>query len=560
MFSTTLAGAILVLQTGYLLGDPTVQLPNGQISGFQTTTLENNALYAFLGIPYAAPPVGDLRFKAPQPAADWDGALETKKYSKTCFQVSSNNDNESEDCLYINVFTPELPSEDNDVSLPVMLYIHGGGFVGGSGGISPDLFINNGVVIASINYRLGIFGFISTQDEVIPGNFGLKDQRFAIQWVHDNIHLFGGNPDMVTIFGQSAGSASCAYQLLNQDSNGLFQAAILESGSSLSPWAFQRRSKAIAFKTASFLEPSFENSTDSQALLDYLLTLDARDIDSAAEQYHNYEYGPEDIEISQGFYWAPVVEVKNPDAFLTRKMYGLIQAGNVVRVPILIGFTSEEGLAFNGNANTLLDTMSVYDENLAWIVPNDMAIFDETKRTEMGGLIRDLYTGGEPLAEHLGDGVRYSSDTSFTRSIIKHAELFSQVAETYFYVFSYSGQIGGNYAHYDGAESVGHNAEIPYLFCTGNGCDGSQYPEADEVTRQRLIKIWTDFAKYRNPTPEPSELLQNITWPLVSADGSDFYYLDIDENLEIKNHPKEDTYSRWTELYDSLDYNDFDTY
>ena len=156
--------------------------------------------------------------------------------------------------------------------------------------------------------------------------------------------------------------------------------------------------------------------------------------------------------------------------------------------------------------------MSVYDENLAWIVPNDMAIFDETKRTEMGGLIRDLYTGGEPLAEHLGDGVRvstcvvtdsnnfsfkYSSDTSFTRSIIKHAELFSQVAETYFYVFSYSGQIGGNYAHYDGAESVGHNAEIPYLFCTGNGCDGSQYPEADVVTRQRLIKIWTDFAKYR---------------------------------------------------------------
>lgn len=104
-----------------------------------------------------------------------------------------------------------------------MFFIHGGGFVEGSNGFfTGDLFVNNDVILVSINYRLGIFGFISTLDEVIPGNNGLKDQLFALQWTHDNIHLFGGDPTRVTIFGQSAGSASCAYQLLNQNSKGWF--------------------------------------------------------------------------------------------------------------------------------------------------------------------------------------------------------------------------------------------------------------------------------------------------------------------------------------------------
>ncbi|KAJ3652658.1 hypothetical protein Zmor_018605 [Zophobas morio] len=340
MFSK-LTTIFLLLQISSLLADTILQLPNGQIKGREDTTIENKAYYAFMGIPYAAPPVGELRFKAPQAVENWDDILDTTQSSTTCFQEASNDENESEDCLHINVYTPELPTEDNNVSLPVMFFIHGGGFVDGTGLIfAPDLFINNDVILATINYRLGIFGFISTQDDVIPGNNGLKDQRFAIQWAHDNIHLFGGNPDKITIFGHSAGSASCSYQLLNQESNGLFQGAILESGTSISPWAYQRRARQIAFKTASFINSTFENSDDSQALLDYLLTVEARDIDSAAEQYRYYESGPEDSEIAQGFYFAPVVEVKNPDAFLTKKMYGLLEAGNVLKVPILIGITS----------------------------------------------------------------------------------------------------------------------------------------------------------------------------------------------------------------------------
>ncbi|KAJ3652654.1 hypothetical protein Zmor_018601 [Zophobas morio] len=166
MLSKTLSTAIFIFQISCSLGDPMVELPNGQISGREAATAENIPYYIFEGVPYAAPPVGELRFKAPQPVATWEGY----------------NDNESEDCLFINIYTPELPSEGSSGTLPVMFFIHGGGFLDGSAvGLGPDLFINNGVILITINYRLGFFGFVSTEDEVIPGNTGLKDQRFAIQ-------------------------------------------------------------------------------------------------------------------------------------------------------------------------------------------------------------------------------------------------------------------------------------------------------------------------------------------------------------------------------------------
>ncbi|RZB49900.1 COesterase domain containing protein [Asbolus verrucosus] len=155
-----------------------------------------------------------------------------------------------------------------------------------------------------------------------------------------------------------------------------------------------------------------------------------------------------------------------------------------------------------------------------------MYVTDVTNRTTIGQKIREIYTG----------------------------------VETYFYQFSYDGVLGGNDAHYDGADFVGHSEDMFYLFCYSVGCDFSIYPESDQVTSERLVSIWTNFAKYQNPTPEPSELLQNITWPIVSTEGGDFLYVDINENLEIKNHPKEKTYGKWVELYDSLGYSDFDTY
>nr|AKZ17680.1 carboxylesterase CXE20 [Tenebrio molitor] len=551
---------VILFQVNFLIADPLVQLPNGLIQGREATTFANKSYFAFEKIPYASPPVGALRFKAPQPAQDWDGTLNTTHLDVSCFQ-SLPGGSHSEDCLFVNVFTPELPVNGDNVSLAVMFYIHGGAFaVGSSMDAPPDLFVNNDVVLVTVNYRLGPFGFLSTQDDVISGNNGLKDQLLAIQWTHDNIHLFGGNPDQITIFGESAGSGSCAYHLLNQNSEGLFRGVILESGSFLCTGMFQRNSRSIAFGTAALLNSTFESSSDSEALLQFLQSVDAEELNTAAEEYNNLVTPAWDWDVSQGVMWAPVIEAKNPDAFLTKKMFGLLQAGNVLAVPTLMGFNSEENLFFNQDADVFKSWAETWDEDLNLIVPNDMQIVDEDDHAEMGRLIREIYTGGEPFADNLGAAIRYSSDTSFTRSIIKHAEIFSKYAKTYFYQFSYDGEFGSSPVHYDGAESVGHGAELSYLFCSGNGCDDGIYPEDDLITRNRLIKLWTNFAKYQNPTPEPSDLLQNITWPVLSTDQGDFLYLDIDKDLQIKNHPKESTYSKWTDLYDSLGYSDFDTY
>ena len=200
----------------------------------------------FLGIPYAKPPIGALRWKAPQPAESWTTPREATVFGKRCAQLAdptlqsaASND---EDCLYLNVWTPNpVPT----VALPVMIWIHGGGNVNGSTA-EPVPFVRtgvfysgehlageHGVVVVSMNYRLGLFGFFAHPDlaaEGSAGNQGLLDQRMAMQWVHDNIAAFGGDPAQVTIFGESAGSQDVCFHVASPGSAPLFHRAIGESG------------------------------------------------------------------------------------------------------------------------------------------------------------------------------------------------------------------------------------------------------------------------------------------------------------------------------------------
>ncbi|KAJ3652285.1 hypothetical protein Zmor_018263 [Zophobas morio] len=536
----TVVFLVTIIKVVSSVEDPIVELPKGKILGRQATTFANTPFYVFQKIPYATPPVGALRFKAPQPAEPWEGVLNTTYLDVSCYQQIGDFESDSEDCLFVNVYTPTLPVDNENVSLPVMFFVHGGAFVSGwSMYYPPDLFIDNEVILVTINYRLGVFGFLSTGDEVIPGNNGFKDQRLAIQWTHDNIHLFGGDPEKITIFGESAGSISISYQLLNLDSDGLFRAAILQSGSFLCPWSYQRNPRRIAFETAAVLNSTFSSSDDSNALLEFLQSVSAHDLDAAAE--HN----PWDDNSPKGISYGAVTEVKNPDAFITKKMYGLLQAGTILRVPVVMGLNSEENLLYNQDPVALQAILEAWDDNLGLLVPEDMQITDSDELTEMGKSIRDIYTDGEPFGTRLGDGVRSSSDTCFSRPVTKHAELASAFSQIYFYEFSYNGAPGNISVHYDAVLL---------------GCSFTEFTESDTLTSQRLITLWTNFAKYQNPTPELSELFQNITWSKLVVENGDFLYLDINEELEIKNHPKSEIISRWKNLYDSLNFTDFDTY
>ena len=210
----------------------------------------------FFGIPYAEPPIGDLRFRKPVPKRPLTSPFKAIKHGSVCYQNYLFNFRKSdivsnEDCLYLNVYSPG--TEKND--LAVMVWIHGGGFVAWESNpfVSDLLAAHGDVIVVTFNYRLSLWGFLSTEDEHSPGNYGLFDQHLAIKWVHENIRAFGGDSNRVTIFGESAGGASVLYQSMYEENRGLFHRVIAQSGSPSTLWASTGVAKQDAEKLGSII-------------------------------------------------------------------------------------------------------------------------------------------------------------------------------------------------------------------------------------------------------------------------------------------------------------------
>jgi para-nitrobenzyl esterase len=215
---------------------PIVTTKTGEIEGTHFGPAQNAA--AFLGIPYAAPPIGNLRWKPPQPVAKWNGKREAAKYGAPCPQLPARwftYIGWNEDCLFLNVWTPELSNNSN---LPVIVYFHGGSNTQGYSQMTPlgPPLSQMGVVVVSANYRLGPFGFLAhpaltaESEHHSSGNYGLLDQLQALRWVHDNIAIFGGDPSRVTVMGQSAGAVDACLLMTSPLATGLFQGVIMQSG------------------------------------------------------------------------------------------------------------------------------------------------------------------------------------------------------------------------------------------------------------------------------------------------------------------------------------------
>ena len=206
--------------------EPLVETKFGAVNGLELSS----GIYSFRAIPYAEPPVGPLRWCPPQTPKPWEGIRNGKQFAAPCPQLKSvlniGGTEQSEDCLYLNVWTSHLTGKR-----PVIVWIHGGGFVVGSASqplYDGAFFAENGVVLVSFNYRLGPFGYFA-HPELEGTNFGVSDQTCALEWVRDNIACFGGDPDCVTIFGVSSGGDSVANQLISPRAKGLFHRAILQS-------------------------------------------------------------------------------------------------------------------------------------------------------------------------------------------------------------------------------------------------------------------------------------------------------------------------------------------
>ncbi|MBN2411517.1 carboxylesterase family protein [candidate division KSB1 bacterium] len=309
-------------------------IENGVIEGLYDV---KTGLQLYFGIPFAKPPVGDLRWKAPQPPDNWDGILETKKFGPAPVQtivwgdLNFRSDGLSEDCLYLNVWTP---AKRNTTGLPVLVYFYGGGFVAGDGSeprYDGASMAKKGIIVVTVNYRLNIFGFFAHPElsaeapYKASGNYGLLDQNAGLKWVRKNITAFGGDPDKVTIAGESAGSISVSAQMASPLSKGLIAGAIGESGAAIYPTL-----APIPLAEAEKTGLEFAQKTGYSSL-EQLRALSTREL---------YEIYVE----SKRFGFPSVID----GYFYPKTLPEIFNAKEQARVPLLLGWNSAEipGMGF----------------------------------------------------------------------------------------------------------------------------------------------------------------------------------------------------------------------
>jgi len=310
-------------------GEEQVRVESGILEG---KTSSDGKVRIFLGIPFAAPPVGDLRWKEPQPVAKWDGVRQSKKFGPRCMQGGIYADmvfrdaGPGEDCLYLNVWAPRTKAGEK---LPVMVWIYGGGFQAGSTSEprqDGEHLAHKGVVIVSTNYRLGIFGFFSHPDLTAEsphhasGNYGLMDQAAALKWVHENIAAFGGDPEKVTIFGESAGSFSVSAQMASPMAKNFVHGAIGESGA-----FFGKTLKAKPLEESQRRDAVFAEELGMKSI-EQMRGVDARRLLDAATKRNSYRAEP------------------NIDGyFLSATALYIFAKGEQAHVPLMAGWNRDEG-------------------------------------------------------------------------------------------------------------------------------------------------------------------------------------------------------------------------
>ncbi|WP_116138217.1 carboxylesterase/lipase family protein [Trinickia diaoshuihuensis] len=466
----------LAAATPPALPSPQVQLADGAIAGERAIS-GAQPLNVFRGIPYAAPPVDSNRWHAPQPAARWSGVREAKQFAPRCMQMdlpglTFRSDRMSEDCLYLNVWAPvQQPNE----AMPVLVYFHGGGFAVGDGSEPRYDGANlaaRGIVVVTVNYRLGAFGFMMHPDAAgeggagTAGNYGLLDQQAALRWVRENIARFGGNPAQVTIAGETAGAIAVSAHMASPTSRGLFARAIGESGGAFAPNAFWRREKAER------VARGFAALAGAESL-QALRKLSAEQLQAAMGTYS----------APSPSFW-PTID----GHFLTDTPAAIFEAGAQAPVPLLVGSNSAES-----HARTVYGPMEPTEENWSIIM---QAVFGNALPEA-----RKFYPGGN-AAEIAQSATTLTNDITISHSVWRWMDLHRQTgrAPVYFYLFTHRRPpaVAG---YDDSAPATGapHRSEIVYALSTLD--EDRRYPwRKDDRTVARIFSGYIEqFVKTGNP-------------------------------------------------------------
>jgi para-nitrobenzyl esterase len=443
-----------------------------EVTGGIVEGVEQDGIFSYKGIPFAAPPVGDLRWKTPEMVKPWTGVRKADVFGPACMQASGamgNTSPVSEDCLYLNVWTP---AKMQDEKLPVILWIYGGGFMGGSTSTAMydgTGFAKKGIVLVSVAYRVGPFGFfahpeLSRESGRGSGNYGLEDMIAGMKWVQENIDRFGGDPSNVTIFGHSAGGMAVSMLAASPVTKGLFHRAICMSGGSFTPLQTSRDTSTgmnLGIPTLKFAESNGE---------EFLKKLEAADIEAARA------LGAEEIQKSMGFgmgigSFRPVAD----GYIIPNDLVSMYQADNFNDTPILVGNTSNELGSFGGGRNI---TAAQFENQI------------QSQYGPQADTILSVYPHSTD-AEAARSSMEVSRESTFSWNTWTWARLQSRKGKgkAFGYYFDY---------HAPDADGSGHGSDVPYAFQTLGGPQGA--PEPQDLNLSDMISsYWVNFAKSGNP-------------------------------------------------------------
>ena len=512
----------------------TIKLTQGQLQGDMA-----GASRQFLKIPYAAPPAGPLRWKAPQAAPSWQGVRHETAFAEACPQNKSSQGGESfnEDCLYLNVWSPVgLKSK-----APVMVWIHGGGnFAGSAGdkvpalGVAPAaqplwydgqfLASRHGVVVVSMNYRLGPMGFMSHAAlgaEGSPlGNQGLLDQQMALTWVRDNIEKFGGDVGNVTIFGESAGSSDVCFHVVSPKSRGLFQRAISESGGCTISIAVG--ANATAESSAPGMQ-KFAEAVGCGDQSDVLACMRAKTV----EELMAHAEQPNPAGGSSGpppYVFGAVVD--GPGGFVPEEPRKLFATGNVAKVPYLLGSNQDEGTLFT----------------LALTAPTDDASYRAYMKSQFGAAGDAAATLYDPN-KYGGYGAAIARAWGDSGLVCGTHDTARRAAAAGLPVFMYNFDV--SWAAVQFLLGAAHSSEISHVF--GNPFNPTA---ADTSTSNAMGDYWTRFAR----TGDPNGAGAPAVWPAFepSADDSD-QRLQIDTGFSAVTDFRKEECAFWRTVYDAAE-------
>lgn len=486
--------------------DP-VKVEQGLLAGTNGSSAD---IRVYRGVPFAAPPVGDLRWKVPQPAASWQGVRKAAEFSNACWQTpypaaaaiyQAMLPGLSEDCLYLNIWTPAKSAKDR---LPVMVWIHGGGFTRGFSGTSSyngEALARKGAIIVTINYRLGIFGFFAHPELTAEsghhasGNYALLDQIAALQWVQKNIAAFGGDPARVTIFGESAGSWAVNALMASPLAKGLFQRAIGESGGLFSSMKTLAEAEKEGEKLGKLLAPDSaqkkpENSADSaqQDVLKALRAMPPGELLKAAETETART-------IIDG--WV-----------LPQDVAAIFAQGKQNNVPLIVGYNADEGttLAPQGaNMKAMMFVGGVYQrygsqaDALLKIYP---AASDEQAVSSFYSVYRDQAFGWE-----MRTWARMATKTG------------NQPAYMYYFSRRPPGPQSARLRAF-------HASEIAYVF--GTFVWPFPWEDTDKKLSDAMTSYWVNFAASGNPNGASL-----IKWPAYTA--KDDQVLEFGDKIAVRS-------------------------